>query len=260
VDENEARLESSVRGPGTEESDCSTALIFIIFGVHIDEACLTHALTGGILRDGGGIDDVQAVAIVGLVEKAIEDVLVVVDGASPTGVVSGVHGVLEIANVEDVGGRQTLGHRADLGVTLVELVVHEEVLLVHLVVDNTLVNVLSTGEGCDRDDVGSVADLVRCVIDGDGVLVVAVADVTAFIPFVRATVHQTFGIMDISITSCTARAPGVGRVGHVEVDQTTAAGEVASHSDGLVAAHRPNGNGVVQLLVDLRDVRLAIVD
>ena len=67
-------------------------------------------------------------------------------------------------------------------------------------------------------------------------------------------------IMYVSITSCTARAPGVGRVGHVEVDQTTAAGEVASHSDGLVAAHRSNGNGVVFLLVDLQDVRLVIAN
>lgn len=65
--------------------------------------------------------------------------------------------------------------------------------------------------------------------------------------------------MHVSVTSCTARTPGIGRVGHVEVDQTAAAGEVASHSDGLVAAHRSNGNGVVLLLVDLKDVRLADV-
>jgi hypothetical protein len=31
-------------------------------------------------------------------------------------------------------------------------------------------NVLGTREGCDRDDVGGVADLVRCVVDGNGVL------------------------------------------------------------------------------------------
>jgi hypothetical protein len=65
-------------------------------------------------------------------------------------------------------------------------------------------------------------------------------------------------IMYVSITSCTARTPGVSRVGHVEINKTTAAGEVASHSDGLVAAHRSNGNGVVLLLVDLWDVKLVI--
>ena len=67
-------------------------------------------------------------------------------------------------------------------------------------------------------------------------------------------------IMYVSITSCTARTPGVSRVGHVEINKTTAAGEVASHSDGLVAAHRSNGNGVVFLLVDLQDMRLVITN
>ena len=67
-------------------------------------------------------------------------------------------------------------------------------------------------------------------------------------------------IMYVSIASCTAGTPGVGRIRHVKVNETTAAGEVASHSDGLVAAHRSNGNGVVELLVDLQGVRLAIFD
>jgi hypothetical protein len=66
--------------------------------------------------------------------------------------------------------------------------------------------------------------------------------------------------MYISITSCAARTPGVGRVGHIEVDQTTAAGEVASHSDGLVTTYRANSNGVVLLLVDLEDMRSADAD
>jgi hypothetical protein len=66
--------------------------------------------------------------------------------------------------------------------------------------------------------------------------------------------------MYVSITSCATRTPRIGRVGHVEVDQTTAAGKIVSHSDGLVAAHRSNGYGVVLLLVDLKDVRLADAD
>jgi hypothetical protein len=138
VDEDEARLESGVRGPRTEESDGSAALVFVIFWVYVKEACFTHACACGILGDRRRVDDVQAIAVVGLVEEAVENVLVVVNGAGPTSVVSGVHWVLEIADVEDVGGWQTLGHWANLGVTLVELVVHEEVLLIHLVVDNTV--------------------------------------------------------------------------------------------------------------------------
>ena len=137
VDENEARLESSVRGPGTEESDRSAALVFVILWVYIEKACFTHACTCRILLDRGGVDNVQAVAVVGLVEEAIKNVLVVVNGAGPASVVSGVHGVLEIADIEDVSGWQTLSHRANFGVTLVEFVVHEEILLVHFVVDDT---------------------------------------------------------------------------------------------------------------------------
>lgn len=136
VHENEARLEPSVRGPGTKESDGAAAFVFVIFWVHIEEACFTHACACGVLFDTGRIDDVQAVAVVGLIKKAIENVLVVVNRASPAGVVSGVHGVLKIADVEDMGGWQTLGHWFNLGVTLVEFVIHEEVLLVHFVVDN----------------------------------------------------------------------------------------------------------------------------
>jgi hypothetical protein len=36
-----------------------------------------------------------------------------------------------------VSGWQTLSHRTNFGVTLVEFVVHEEILLVHFVVDDT---------------------------------------------------------------------------------------------------------------------------
>ena len=67
-------------------------------------------------------------------------------------------------------------------------------------------------------------------------------------------------IMYVSIASFTAGTPGVVSIRHVNVNETTAAGYVASHSDGLVAAHRSNGNGVVELLVDLQGVRLAIFD
>lgn len=48
--------------------------------------------------------------------------------------------------------------------------------------------------GCARNDgrrLAGLADLVGRVVDGQGVLVVAVADVTAFVPLVRAAVNQT---------------------------------------------------------------------
>ena len=76
-------------------------------------------------------------------------------------------------------------------------------------------------------------DSVQCETN----LVVAIADVTTFVPLVRAAVNKTLGIVDVAITSSTARAPWIGRIGHVEVDETAAAGEITSHSDGLVTAH-----------------------
>jgi hypothetical protein len=40
-----------------------------------------------------------------------------------------------------------------------------------------LVNVLRAREGCDRDDVGSVANLVCCIVNGNGVLSESVSGV-----------------------------------------------------------------------------------
>lgn len=167
MNKDEARLESGVRRPRAKESNSSAALIFVIFGIDVEETRFTHASACGVLFDGGEVDNVQAIAVVGLVEEAIEDVLIVVDGAGFAGVIPSIYGLLKITNVEDMRGRQTLSHWANLGVTFVELVVHEQIFLVHLVVDDTekecqhlafhpstgrylpLVNVLSTREGCD---------------------------------------------------------------------------------------------------------------
>lgn len=68
-------------------------------------------------------------------------------------------------------------------------------------------------------------------------LVVGVADVTSLVLLVGASVDQALCIVDVAVASCTARRPRVGRVGHVEVDQATTAGEIASHSDGFVTTH-----------------------
>lgn len=55
--------------------------------------------------------------------------------------------------------------------------------------------------------------------------------------------------MDVTIASGTARAPWVGGIGHVEEDQSTAAGKIASDSDGLITTNRSSSNRVVELLV-----------
>lgn len=102
VDEDEAGLKLGVGRPGAEESNGSTALVLVIFGVDVEEARLAHAGASGVVLDGGDVDDVEAVAVVGLIKVAVDDVLVVVNGAGLSSVVSGVYGLLKRANVEDV--------------------------------------------------------------------------------------------------------------------------------------------------------------
>ena len=63
-----------------------------------------------------------------------------IDGAALALEVTAVMRVLQVADVEDVRGGQALRHGTDFGVALVELVVHEQVLLVHNIVDSTLVD------------------------------------------------------------------------------------------------------------------------
>jgi hypothetical protein len=77
---------------------------------------------------------------------------------------------------------------------LIVLVVHEKVLLILRVDGPSLVCVRSSRVGRARNDgrrLAGFADLVGGVIDGQGILVVAVADVTAVVLLVRAAVFDT---------------------------------------------------------------------
>lgn len=173
-----------------------------------------------------------------------------IDGTGLTGVVTGVYGLLKVADVKDVSGGKTLGHRADLGITLVELVVEEDVLLPRLVVDDALVDVLSAGVVADGDDVGDVAGLVGDIVDGQRVFVVTVADISAVVAGIGATVDEALGVMDVAVAGSAAGAGDVGGIADVEEDQSAAAGEVVSHTNRRVTADGTASNGVVELLVD----------
>lgn len=71
--------------------------------------------------------------------------------------------------------------------------------------------------GCG-DDGGS--GLVSDVVDGEGVLVVTIADIAASVPGVRSAVDQALGIVDIAITRGTAGGRGASRVRQVDEDQS----------------------------------------
>jgi hypothetical protein len=199
VDEDEPRLEVRVRRPGTKEGNGSATLVLVILGVDIEKACLTDAGTRRVFGDTADVEHVQAVTVVGLVQVVVDNVLVVVDGSSLASIVSSVLGVLEVANVENVGGGETLGHRTNLGITLIELIVHEEILLPCLVVYNTLVNVLSAREVCNGNNVAEIPLLVGHIVDGQRIFIVAVTDILSVVSLVWTPVHKTFSIMNVPV-------------------------------------------------------------
>lgn len=93
-----------------------------------------------------------------------------------------------------------------------------------------------------RDDRGSVeALLVGDIVDSQGVLVVAVANVAAIVLLVRPTVLNALCIVNITILTSAAGAIGAGNIVDVDVDQ--------SSSTLAVARLRANGDGIAKLLV-----------
>jgi hypothetical protein len=127
-------------------------------------------------------------------------VLVVVDRSLGRLIETGVDGSLEVADVEDVGGG-VVDETAELScggaglVQLVELVVEEE--SSHGFVDDpALVRVGVADVGGFADDDGVL--LVGCVVDGQGVLVVAEADLLAEVLFVGAAVDDAEAKVSLS--------------------------------------------------------------
>jgi len=119
----------------------------------------------------------------------------VVDGADGALVETGLLGGLEVADVPDVGDGVAVDRRADVGAgaaNLVVLIVEDDVLLPLLVQNGTLVGVLDTGVAGDGDDLG--VGLVGDVVDGQRVLVVAVADIATSVARVRATVDEALSL------------------------------------------------------------------
>lgn len=143
-----------------------------------------------------------------------------------------------------------MGHGTDVSITLIKLIVDEDIFLVLFIVDHTLMDVFGTRIAGDGDDVGDVALFVRYIVDGKGVLVVAVADVTTLVSLIGAPVDQALGVMDVTITRRTTWARGVRRICHVDEDETTTARQLVSNPDGLVATDGAASNGVIELLVD----------
>lgn len=140
VDEDVAGLEEGVVAPGADELEGAAVGLVVVLGVDVEEAELLDEAAGGVLGEGADVDDAQAGAVVGLVGDAVDDELVVVDAVGLGLVHARLLGVLEVADVPEVGDGVAVGGGAD-AVVLVVLVVEDEELLPGGVGDPALVGV-----------------------------------------------------------------------------------------------------------------------
>jgi hypothetical protein len=246
VDNNKARLES-VRRPCTSVPQGITAAgLDIIRRVDVKVRNLLDLGAVGEARDGGDVEDAETGLIVGLVVKAVVDVLVVVDGAGRRLVVTGNNGLLEVLDVPDICDRETiLGggvDRSAVGVdlALVELIVHHNVGLPKRIEDPTLMGVRGADVGSARDDgtSGAKSLLVGYIVDGQGVLVVAVADVAAVVFLVGSTVDDALSIVCVTVLAGASLNVRLGGVVQVDEHRSTVTGVVATHSSACTTSYR----------------------
>lgn len=201
VDNSVARVESEV-APGARVPDSrATTGKLIVLREDIKVGDLLDLAAVGVLGDGADVKDAETGLVVGLVGETLVDELVVVDGAGGGLIVTGVLGLLEVGDVPDVCDRETVlggrvgGSAGGVDFTLVKLIVHDKVGLPHGVEDPALVGVGCADVRSARDDLSGVgAVLVGHIVDGEGVLVVAVADVTAKVLLVGSAVHNALGV------------------------------------------------------------------
>ena len=192
ADDNVARSEVRVDGPGTVELGLATDLIVI--GVDVEESSLLEQGTGVIVVDGGNVDDAETRAVVGLVGEAVDDVLVVVNALLGALVDAAEDGVGEVLDIDDVGGGVLVLSGASL-LLLVELVIEQQVLVV--LGDPALVGVGGT-------IVGGAAELARHsatsdVDDGQSILVVVEAELLVLVLGHGALVDDALSVVDVAV-------------------------------------------------------------
>lgn len=79
VDEDEARREHGVRGPGSEHLNHSATGKRVILRVDIEVGNLADTVACGVVGDGCDVVDTETRSVGGLVDEAVLDVLVVVN-------------------------------------------------------------------------------------------------------------------------------------------------------------------------------------
>jgi hypothetical protein len=147
VDNSVTRAESEVRPSARVPNSRATTRKSVVLRVDVEESDLLDLAAIGGLRDGADVKDTETGLVVRLVGEALVDELIVVNRSGGAFVETAVLGVLKAGDIPDVGDRETvLGGRVGSGavrvdLTLVELVVHDDVGLPHGVEDPALVGV-----------------------------------------------------------------------------------------------------------------------
>ncbi len=261
VDNNVSRLKGVGRpGTGVPESVTTTGLD-IIRRVDIKVGNLLDLGAVGEAGDAGDIEDAETGLVVGLVVKTVVNVLVVVDGTSGGLVVAGNDRLLKVLDIPNISHGETILCRAvnsgavGVDLALVKLIIHDDVGLPHGVKNPTLMSVRSSDVGSAGDDGTSIteADLVGDVVDGQGVLIVAVANVAAVVLLVRSTVDNALSVMGVAVLAAATRDVRLGGVVHVDVYGSTSAGVVTTGATASTA-----GDGIVLLFVGNNSVGTAL--
>lgn len=231
--------------PGSNKLNNTTNRV--VLGVDVEETLSLDALSSRVLADAADIMHPDTSTVVALVGKSIDDVEVVVDALAVSGEEStGSLGVAEVGEIDDVGDRAAGCSWTD-GLLLIELIVQEDVLVPVALSPPSLMAVGSAGVGESRDDLRCrVAVLHGGVVDGDGVLVVANANVATAELSVRTVVGDTLSIVYVSVLASTAGRSRLARVGEIDVLETGLAGLVSGlGTDGEDILVVPVNNHVV---------------
>lgn len=214
----------------------------IILGIHIKECHFLNASTSRILLDSAHIQDTKTSSVVRLVSKTVVDVLVVIDTLDFRLVETRVDRLLQVGDVEDVAHRELISRRTG-AFFLVDLVIQDQAGLPHWIVDPALVRIGCSNVRRAGDDLcGLRTGFVGYVVDGQGVFIVAVANVLAVVASVGTAVDDALGVVDVAVLRSATFGVGLGWIVEVNEDETS----TASRGPGCSS----NSYSIVELLVD----------
>jgi hypothetical protein len=97
-----------------------------------------------------------------------------------------------------------------------------------------------------------VTDLIGNIKDGNGILIVSIADVATIVTLVWTSINQALGIVDVVVGRSATSGSHVGWVADVKEDKTAIArhlGEV-TNTGSDVTSDRACSNRIPKLLVD----------